>query len=106
MTFKMNISASDEAQYLDADSVKTERIYLSKDGKSTVMWKIGTKYYVEINTYYDGNFWQGEDNTFERGEHIVEVKELTDEEVEEYFEAYKSQESVLYKQCGLEIILT
>ena len=89
MTFKTNISASDEAKYLDADSVKTDRIYLSKDGKSMVLWKIDTKYYAEINTYFDENFWQGEDNAFERGEHIVEVKELTDEEVEEYFEAYK-----------------
>ena len=42
MTFKMNISASNEAKYLNADNVKTERIYLSKDGKSTVIWKIGT----------------------------------------------------------------
>ena len=33
MTFKMNILASDEAQYLDANSVKTERTCLSKDGK-------------------------------------------------------------------------
>lgn len=86
MTFKTNISASDEAKYLNADNVKTERIYL----KSTVMWKIGTEYYIEINTYYDENFWQGEDNAFERSEYIVEVKKLTDEEVEEYFEAYKS----------------
>lgn len=85
MTFKMNISASNEVQYLDDDDIKTERIYLSKDGKSTVLWKIGTEYYVEINTYYDENFWQGEDNAFERSEYIVEVKELTDEEVEEYF---------------------
>ena len=86
MTFKMNISASDEAKYLNADNVKTERIYLSKDGKSTVLWKIGTEYYIEINTYYDENFWQGED----KSEYIIEVKKLTDEEVEEYFEAYKS----------------
>lgn len=63
--------------------VKTER--LSKDGKSTVLWKIGTEYYVEINTYYDENFWQGE--AFERSEYIVEVKKLTD--VEEYFESYE-----------------
>ena len=90
MTFKMNISASDEAKYLDADNVKTERIYLSKDGKSPVLWKIGTEYYIEINTYYDENFGQGEDNAFERSEYIIEVKKLTDEEVEEYFEAYKS----------------
>ena len=55
MTFKMNILASDEAQYLDADDVKTERTCLSKDGKFSVLWKIGTKYYAEINTYYDGN---------------------------------------------------
>ena len=97
MTFKMNILASDEAQYLDADSVKTERTYLSKDGKYTVFWKIGTKYYVEINTYFDENFWQGEDNAFDRSEYIIEVKELTDEEVEEYFEAYKSYEPALYE---------
>ena len=90
MTFKINISASDEAQYLDANDVKTERTYLSKDGKFIVLWKISTKYYVEINTYYDENFWQGEDNAFERSEYIVGVKELTDEEAEEYFEAYKS----------------
>lgn len=97
MTFKMNISASDEAQYLDADSIKTERTCLSKDGKSTVLWKIGTEYYVEINTYYDENFWQGEDNAFERSEYIIEVKELT---VEEYFKAYKSYEPTLYEQYG------
>ena len=97
MTFKTNISASNEAQYLDADSVKTERIYLNKDGKYTVLWKIGTKYYVEINTYFDENFWQGEDNAFDRSEYIIEVKELTDEEVEEYFEAYKSYEPALYE---------
>ena len=90
MTFKPHISASAEAKYLDADNVKTERIYLSKDGESTVLWKIGTEYYIEINTYYDENFWQGEDNAFDRSEYIIEVKELTDEEVEEYFEAYKS----------------
>ena len=97
MTFKIDILASNEAQYLDADTVKPERTYLSKDGKSTVLWKIGTKYYVEINTYYDENFWQDEDNAFERSEYIVEVKELTDEEVEEYFEAYKSYEPSLYE---------
>lgn len=56
-----------------------------------VLWKIGTEYYVEINTYYDENFWQGE--AFERSE----VKELTDEEVKEYFEAYKSYEPALYE---------
>ena len=94
MTFKMNISASNEAQYLDADNVKTERIYLSKDGKSTVLWKIGTKYYAEIKSYYDENFWQYEDNAYDRSEYIIEVDELKDEEVEEYFEAY---ESALYK---------
>ena len=97
MTFKKNILASDEAQYLDANNVKTERTYLSKDGKSKVLWKIGTKYCVEINTYFDENFWQGEDNAFERSEYIIEVKELTDEEVEEYFEAYKSYEPALYE---------
>ena len=90
MTFKTNISASDEAQYLDADNVKNERIYLSKDGKSKVLWKIGAEYYVEKNTYYDENFWQGEDNAFERSEYIIEVKKLTDEEAEEYFKAYES----------------
>lgn len=97
MIFKMNILASDEVQYLDADDVKTEQTYLNKDGKSMVLWKICTKYYVEINTYYDENFWQGEDNAFERSEHIVEVKELTDEEVEEYFKVYKSYEPALYE---------
>ena len=97
MTFKTNISASDEAKYLDADNVKTELIYLSKDGKSIVLWKIGTKYYAEINTYCDENFWQNEDNAFERSEYIIEVKELTDEEVDEYFEAYKSYEPALYE---------
>ena len=97
MTFKTNISASDEAKYLNADNVETERIYLSKDGKYTVLWKIGTKYYVEINTYYDENFWQGEDNALERSEYIIEVKELTDEEVEEYLETYKSYEPALYE---------
>ena len=97
MTFKTNISASDEAQYLDAYDVKTERTCLNKDGKSMVLWKIGTEYYVEINTYYDENFWQNEDNAFERSEYIIEVKELTDEEVEEYFEAYKSYEPALYE---------
>ena len=94
MTFKTNISASDEAKYLNADNVKTERIYLSKDGKSIILWKIGTKYYAEIKTYYDENFWQYEDNAYDRSEYIIEVDELKDEEVEEYFEAY---ESALYK---------
>lgn len=37
MTFKKNILASDEAQYLDANDVKTERTYLNKDGKSMVL---------------------------------------------------------------------
>ena len=97
MTFKMNILASDEAQYLDADDVKTERTCLSKDGKSMVIWKIDTKYYAEINTYYDENFWQGENNAFERSEYIVEVDELKDEEAKEYFEAYEYYEPALYK---------
>ena len=97
MTFKINILASDKVQWLDADDVKTECTCLDKDGKFSVLWKIGTKYYVEINTHYDENFWQGEDNAFERCEYIVEVKELTDEEVEEYFEAYKSYEPALYE---------
>ena len=92
MTFKKNNLASDEAQYLDADNVKTERIYLNKDGKYTVLWKIGTKYYVEIKTYYDENFWQDEDNAYDRSEYIIEVEELKDEEVEEYFKAYESYE--------------
>ena len=97
MTFKMNILASDEAQYLDVNDVKTESTYLNKDGKFTILWKIGTKYYVEINTYCDENFWKGGDNAFERSEYIIEVKELTDKEVEEYFEAYKSYEPTLYE---------
>lgn len=97
MTFKTNISASDEAKYLNADNVKTERICLSKDGKSIVLWKIGTKYYAEINTYYDENFWQGEDNAFERSEYIIEINELKDKEVKEYFETYKSYEPALYE---------
>ena len=97
MTFKMHILASDEAQYLDANSVKTERTCLNKDGRSNVIWKIGTKYYVEINTYFDDNFWKGEDNAFERSEYIIEVIELTDEEVEEYFKDYKSYEPALYE---------
>ena len=97
MTFKINILASDEVQYLDADSVKTERTCLSKDGKYVVLWKIGTKYDVEIKTYYDENFWQGEDNAFDRSEYIIEVKELTDEEAEEYFKAYESYEPALYE---------
>ena len=97
MTFKMNISASNEVQYLDDDNIKTERICLSKEGRYTILWKIGTEYYVEENKYYDENFWKGEDNAFERSEYIIEVKELTDEEVEEYFEAYKSYEPALYE---------
>ena len=97
MTFKINILASDEVQYLDADNAKTERTCLSKDGKFSILWKIGTKYYAEINTYNDENFWQGEDNAFDRSEYIIEVKELTDEEAEEYFRSY---ESALYKQYG------
>ena len=100
MAFKVNILASDEAQYLDAGRVKTERICLSKDGKSTFLWKIDTKYYVEINTYFDENFWQGEDNAIDRCEYIIEVKELTDEEVEEYFKDYESDEPALYEQYG------
>ena len=92
MTFKINISTSDEAKYLDADNVKTERTCLSKDGKSTVLWKIGTKYYAEIDTYYDENFWQGEDNAFERSEYIIEVNELKDEEVEDILKTYESYE--------------
>ena len=97
MTFKINMLASDEVQYLDVYNVYTERICLSKDGKYMVLWKIGTKYYAEVNTYFDENFWQGEDNAFDRCEYIIEVDELKDEEVEEYFEAYKSYEPALYK---------
>lgn len=85
----MNILASDEAQYLDANDVETERTYLSKNGKFSILWKIGAKYYVETNTYYDENFWQGEDNAFERSEYIIEVKELTDEEAKEYFKEFR-----------------
>ena len=87
MTFKINISASDEVQYLDADNVKTECIYLNKDGVSVILWKIGPKYYAQIKTYYDENFWQGEDNAYDRNEYIIEVEELKDEEVKEYLEA-------------------
>ena len=94
MTFKINVLASDEVQYLDADNVKTECICLNKDGVSVIIWKIGPKYYAQIKTYYDENFWQGEDNAYDRSEYIIEVEELKDEEVEEYFEAY---ESALYK---------
>ena len=94
MTFKINVLASDEAQYLDADNVKTECTCLNKDGVSVILWKIGPKYYAQIKTYYDENFWQGEDNAYDRSEYIIEVEELKDEEVEEYFEAY---ESALYK---------
>ena len=96
MTFKINILASDEVQYLDAYDVKTERTYLNKDGVSVTLWKIGPKYYTQTNTYYDENFWKGEDNAYERSEYIIEVNELKDEEVEEYFEAYKSYEPTLY----------
>ena len=42
MTFKINILASDEVQYLDANTLKSERTCLNKDGKYTVLWKIGT----------------------------------------------------------------
>lgn len=96
MTLKINTLASTEVQYLDVYDVYTEQTCISKNGKFMVLWKIGTKYYAEINTYNDENFWQGEDNAFERCEHIVEVKELTDKEVEECFEALKSYEPALY----------
>ena len=92
MTFKINTLASDEVQYLDADSVKTECTSLNKEGKSMVLWKIGPKYYAQVNTYYDENFWPGEDNAYERSEYIIEVDELKDEEVEEYFKVYESYE--------------
>ena len=94
MTFKINILASNEVQYLDADDVKTECTCLNKDGVSVILWKIGPKYYAQIKTYYDENFWANEDNAYDRSEYIIEVDELKDEEVEEYFEAY---ESALYK---------
>ena len=97
MTFKINILASDEGQYLDADDEKTECTCLNKDGVSVILWKIGPKYYAQIKTYYDENFWQGEDNAYDRSEYIIEVEELKDEEVKEYFEAY---EPALYKQYG------
>ena len=97
MTFKINTLASDEVQYLDADSVKTECTSLNKEGKSMVLWKIGPKYYAQINTYYDENFWKGEDNAYERSEYIIEVNELKDKEVEEYFKAYESYEPALYE---------
>ena len=87
MTFKRNNLVSDEAQYLDADNVKTECTCLNKDGVSVILWKIGPKYYAQIKTYYDENFWQGEDNAYDRSEYIIEVEELKDEEVKEYFEA-------------------
>ena len=97
MTFKINTLASDEVQYLDAYDVKTERTYLNKDGVSVTLWKIGPKYYAQTNTYYDENFWKGEDNAYERSEYIIEVNELKDEEVEECFKAYESYEPALYE---------
>ena len=97
MTFKINTLESDEVQYLYADDVKNEFICLNKDGKSIILWKIDTKYYVEVKTYYDENFWQNEDNAFERSEYIIEVDELKDEEVENYFKVYKSYEPALYE---------
>ena len=96
MTFKKNSLASDEAQYLDADNVNTECTHLNKDGVSVTIWKIGPKYYAETNAYYDENFWPEEDNAYERSEYIIEVNELKDEEVEEYFKTYESYEPVLY----------
>ena len=89
MTFKMNVLASDEVQYLDADDVKIERTRLNKDGKYMTLWKIGQKYYSEVKTYYDENFWQGENNAYDRSEYIIEVAELKDEEVENIFESYE-----------------
>lgn len=89
MTFKMNVLASDEVQYLDADDVKIERTRLNKDGKYMTLWKIGSKYYAEVKTYYDENFWQGENNAYDRSEYIIEVAELKDEEVENIFESYE-----------------
>ena len=97
MTFKINVLASDEVQYLDAENIKTECIHLNKDGKYMILWKMGSKYYAEVKTYYDENFWLGEDNAYERSEYIIEVDELKDEEVEEYFKAYESYEPALYE---------
>ena len=96
MTFKINVLASDEVQYLDAENIKTECIHLNKDGKYVTLWKIGSKYYAEVGTYYDENFWQGEDNAYNRSEYIIEVNELKDEEVEEYFETYEFYEPARY----------
>ena len=96
MTFKVNTLASDEVQYLDADSVETECLPLNRDGKYMTLWKIGSKYYSEVKTYYDENFWQGEDNAYDRSEYIIEVNELKDEEVENIFEAYEYYEPACY----------
>ena len=96
MTFKVNTLASDEVQYLDAENIKTECTHLNKDGKYVTLWKIGSKYYAEVGTYYDENFWQGEDNAYNRSEYIIEVNELKDEEVEEYFETYEFYEPARY----------
>ena len=89
MTFKTNILAPDEVQYLDADSVKNEPFYLSNDEESIILWKIDSKYYAELDAYYDDNFWQGEADAYERCEFIIEVEELNDEEVDKYFEIYE-----------------
>lgn len=96
MTFKVNILASDEVQYLDAENIKTKCIHLNKDGKYVTLWEIESKYYTEVGTYYDENFWQGEDNAYNRSEYIIEVNELKDEEVEEYFETYEFYEPACY----------
>ena len=96
MTFKVNTLASDAVQYLDAENIKTECLHLNKDGKYMTLWKIGSKYYAEVKTYYDENFWQGEDNPYNRSEYIVEVNELKNEEVEEYFETYEFYEPARY----------
>ena len=96
MTFKINVLASDEVQYLDAENIKTECIHLNKDGKYMTLWEIESKYYAEVGTYYDENFWQGEDNAYNRSEYIIEVNELKDEEVEEYFETYEFYEPACY----------
>lgn len=96
MTFKVNTLASDEVQYLDAENIKTECTHLNKDGKYVTLWKIESKYYTEVKTYYDENFWQGEDNAYNRSEYIIEVNELKDEEVENIFEAYEFYEPACY----------
>lgn len=89
MTFKTNILASDEVQYLDANSVENMPFYLSNNEESIILWKIDSKYYAELDTYYDDNFWQGEADAYDRCEVIIEIEELEDEEVDKYFKTYE-----------------